>query len=486
MSVPISPSGETPPPSRPWALIGVVAVLLAVRLVIAGHIHLAEDEAYYRLWASAPALGYFDHPPMIAWWIWLGTHVAGDTPLGVRLLPIAGSAITSFMVWGLARQAGLAASTAQRAGVWWNATLLAGAGGILAVPDAPASLFWSLSLWAAIAAARRNSAAWWMGAGLAAGLACLSKYSALFLAPGILLWLVSTARGRKQLKGPGPWLAMMIAVAIFGLNVAWNAEHHWLTFAKQFGRVTTGGLAPRYLGEFVFGQAGLINPLLGVFLVRALARGDMRGRLAPFTFTSAPFFAYLLIHSLHAAVEAHWPAPLYPALAVAAAIGAERAEGGWRILRTAAPVLGFALIAIAMVWPVIPVSVPGSWRDPAAPLRGWPGFARDLETRKGPAGAAWVGAMSYGLTAELADEPELKGPVYELVDRDRYDGLAMGAAPDVGRPGLVVDLPRRIDPSRLRRCFANVRPLGHVERAGTDYVLFGVSGPRRDVLRQGC
>ena len=26
---------------------------------------------------------------MIAWWIWLGRQIAGDTALGVRLLPIA-------------------------------------------------------------------------------------------------------------------------------------------------------------------------------------------------------------------------------------------------------------------------------------------------------------------------------------------------------------------------------------------------------------
>ena len=62
-------------------MIAVVTVLLAARIGFAGAIHLTEDEAYYRLWAKAPALGYFDHPPMIAWWIWAGVHGVGDTPL---------------------------------------------------------------------------------------------------------------------------------------------------------------------------------------------------------------------------------------------------------------------------------------------------------------------------------------------------------------------------------------------------------------------
>ena len=30
---------------------------------------LTEDEAYYRLWSARLQMGYFDHPPMIAWWI---------------------------------------------------------------------------------------------------------------------------------------------------------------------------------------------------------------------------------------------------------------------------------------------------------------------------------------------------------------------------------------------------------------------------------
>ena len=33
----------------------------------------------------------------------------------------------------------------------------------------------------------------------------------------------------------------LIAAAIFGLNVVWNAEHHWVTFVKQFGRVAATG-----------------------------------------------------------------------------------------------------------------------------------------------------------------------------------------------------------------------------------------------------
>jgi 4-amino-4-deoxy-L-arabinose transferase-like glycosyltransferase len=72
-------------PARGLVLLALAVT--AVRLLAAAAIPLTEDEAYYRLWAQHPQLGYYDHPPMIAWWIWLGERLGGDTPFGIRLIP---------------------------------------------------------------------------------------------------------------------------------------------------------------------------------------------------------------------------------------------------------------------------------------------------------------------------------------------------------------------------------------------------------------
>ena len=105
MSPPPSPSGESPLAEGRRLTAGLLALLLAalavLRLVAAAAIPLTEDEAYYRLWAAAPRLGYYDHPPMIAWWIWAGIHLAGDTALGVRLLPVAASLVSTLLVFDL-------------------------------------------------------------------------------------------------------------------------------------------------------------------------------------------------------------------------------------------------------------------------------------------------------------------------------------------------------------------------------------------------
>ena len=73
-----------------------------VRLAIAGGTGLVFDEAYYRLWGLFPAWGYFDHAPMVAWWVALGHIVAGDTALGTRLLGPVSIFIGSLLLWRMA------------------------------------------------------------------------------------------------------------------------------------------------------------------------------------------------------------------------------------------------------------------------------------------------------------------------------------------------------------------------------------------------
>ena len=47
----------------------LIVALTGLRLIAAARAGLAPDESYYWLWAQHPAFGYYDHPPMAAWWI---------------------------------------------------------------------------------------------------------------------------------------------------------------------------------------------------------------------------------------------------------------------------------------------------------------------------------------------------------------------------------------------------------------------------------
>lgn len=488
MSAPISASGK---PDRslsltaPKLLLLLTAATLAVRLLVAELQPLTADEAYYRLWSMRPALGYYDHPPMLAWWIWLGRGLAGDTPLGVRLLPTLAAAATTLLTYALARLADLGGSTAARAALWFNATILVGLGGELAVPDAPTSLFWTAALCFALLAIR-GRAAWWVAAGACGGLACLSKYSGLFLAPGILLWLAVSPTRRRSLFSPWLWLGALTALAVFLPNVVWNAQHGWMTFAKQFGRVGSGALDPPLALKFVSDQILLLNPLIALFVALSIRRRAA----APFLLISAPFLSYLAVHSLHAEVQGQWPAPLYSSLAIAAAVAAEGVFGWLAWIRAAAAPLGFGVCLLAFLFILSPPDPGMPAYDPAVSLRGWPGFAARIEAVRQDTGAGWVGAPDYALAAQLAAAPQVRAPVVELVERQRYSFETARETANFTLPGLVITPGALAGEAWLGRCFRNVQRLPEIDRGrgakSERYSAFLVAGPQRDIEHAGC
>ena len=83
----------------------VVLGLTALRAVVAATTDLSADEAYYWHWIHPLQLSYFDHPAMVAYWIWGGVHLAGETAFGVRLPAVLGGLVTSALVWDGARRA---------------------------------------------------------------------------------------------------------------------------------------------------------------------------------------------------------------------------------------------------------------------------------------------------------------------------------------------------------------------------------------------
>jgi hypothetical protein len=282
-------------------------------------------------------------------------------------------------------------------------------------------------------------------------------------------------------------------LAVFSLNIGWNASHHWVTFAKQFGRAAPGRFAPRYLLEFLTGQLVLLNPAIAVLAAlgawrawKARAQASIAWLMAA---TGAPFVAYLLLHSLHDRVQAHWPVPVYAGAAVLAAWTSDKA-GGWRAgLARWAPI-GLALSVLALIHAALPQTDFGP-RDPVVQLRGWPNFARAVEQARVAAGAGWIGTLSYGVAAQLQAHDSKGAPILQIAERERYAGWPSPAALDVRRTGLIVDLRRRLDPDRLRACFAQVGPVVEIDRGqdgGADqrYAAVTVAGPRRPLLDRGC
>jgi 4-amino-4-deoxy-L-arabinose transferase-like glycosyltransferase len=391
-----------------------ISALVVLRLVAAAWTPLTFDEAYYWMWSKHLAGGYYDHPPGVAAVIRLGTMMAGDTELGVRLASIL---LALPMSWALFRAASIlfgSVRVAVTATILLNITLMAAVGTLIVTPDAPLLVASSFVLFFLAKVLESGRGAWWLAVGAAVGAALLSKYTGLFFGPAILIWLISVPELRRWLASPWPYLGCLVAVAVFSPVILWNADHHWVSFVKQLGRARIEDFHPAFVGELIPTQIAFATPLiwiLGAMGLYALAtRKD--ATIAARTLINSVFWTialYFVWHSLHARVEANWFAPVYPAFAIAAAVAAHLTQWPLRhrriadfCLRWAAPA-GIVMFALLIVQ-ADTGALTGYRRD--ATVRsvgvGWRELAAEIEAVRVRVGATCLLAPDYGTTGWLA------------------------------------------------------------------------------------
>ena len=404
----------------------LIGVLTALRVVTAIHLPLSFDEAYFWLWSKNLAISYYDHPPLIALAIRLGTLAFGDTEFGVRAVSLGASIVASWAVWRagaiLSGEAvGAAACTA------FNLTLMIASQSMAAIPD---SLVLAVSAFFLLSIAKLDATGngrWWIAVGAALGAAFLTKYTAFFLAGGVVLWLFASASARRWLATPWPYVAAAIAIACFIPNLVWNAAHDWVSFRFQFGRVVSGGLTARYLVEFIAGQIALASPFILLLAIIAFAR-DIRSWLQskPLSISAAivlPALVYFTLHATHDRVQGNWPSFIYPALAILAAqtMMAEPATRLTKISRgLAAPVAALILVAVyAQTWTGFL-----SWGvyDPVARMTaaGISPVAEEISALAKERDAAAIVTTDYVVTGWLCFYLEPHLPVLPVAEDYRY------------------------------------------------------------------
>ena len=271
MSAP-APDRDLPFWLTPRAVLLFIAAVTLIRLFVGAQTGLVRDEGYYALWSTVPSAGYLDHPPMIAWMIALGRALVGDNAAGVRLLPVLSTGVTLLAIYRTGallldlRSAGIAV-------VWFAVTVAAGLL-FIAAPDAPLTMFWALTVWAVAEFVHSRNANWWLAAGLFAGLALLSKYTALFLGAGLVLYLVSHRERWHWLQPWQVWAGGAVALLVLLPNLVWNAQRDWASFAFQGRRLDSygldfGSMADNFT-DLVQGQALATGLVLFVFALAGI------------------------------------------------------------------------------------------------------------------------------------------------------------------------------------------------------------------------
>jgi len=328
--------------SAQWLRLGYV--LIGVLMIgrwgyqAARVIDLSEDEAYQWLWSKHLDWSYYSKPPGIAVAQRIGTTLAGDTELGVRLLSPLLSALVSWMTLRfLARF--LAAQTVFWSILAFNAVPLFALGGLLLTVDPLTVFFWTLAMYAGWRAILEDSTRQWLvvGVGLAGTFLC--KYFSPFQIAAFAVVFAVWPRARRQLRRPGPWLALGINALALVPVIVWNLQNGkvgWTHLAERGALKQPWQFTWRFFNDFLVVEPILMNPLFFAALLVALVLYCRRpGRLETVSAEDPdgvvlryllamglPVFLFYLAYTFRGRVQPNWIAPaVLPLLLFAMVLG---------------------------------------------------------------------------------------------------------------------------------------------------------------------
>src|SRR5206468_6243415 len=105
-------------------------------------------------------------------------------------------------------------------------------------PDTALIPFALAMIWTLVRLVESDDGRWWLAAGVFAGLAMLSKFTAAMLLPAVVAFMLVPDWRRRWLLSPYPWCAALIALLLFLPVLIWNVQHDWASFRFQFVRAT--------------------------------------------------------------------------------------------------------------------------------------------------------------------------------------------------------------------------------------------------------
>jgi 4-amino-4-deoxy-L-arabinose transferase-like glycosyltransferase len=208
-------------PARARRLFFVtLLVLTSLRAGFSAWLPLTGDEAYFSFWGLEPDWGFYDHPPMVGWW--LAPLAALSLEPFVLRLPallappvIAAVGVIMLRPYGAARAWSAGALVLLLPLNVWNVAI---------TTDIPLMVFSALAMLFYLRAHRSGRGVHFLLAGLMLGGALLSKYFAGLLAIAIL---VHSLQRRDRARSVDLLWVVLGALPAALIQIPWNWQNCW-------------------------------------------------------------------------------------------------------------------------------------------------------------------------------------------------------------------------------------------------------------------
>jgi len=315
-------------------------------------------------------------------------------------------------------------------------------------------------MWSLVRLAQSGNSRWWLAAGLFAGLSLLSKFTAIMFAPAVAAFCLVPDWRRRWLRSPYPYLAALIAIAMFSPVLIWNAQHDWASFRFQGVRATANyGISWRTVGDYIGLQFGLVGfvmlPVVLVGLAQMAWRGYRTREPVAILLSTAVLvpFLYFLLKSFTLRVGDTWPMFMWPVGFAAAAINLATLPKDGRSARAirfasfwanTAVASGLAFVVLVFLYYV---AAPWNFLGRIDPIGAEAGFEQVAARAQGAldeTGATWIATTDYRTYAMMRWLFRGRVPVIEINERGRFQdfrdpgmdrirghaGLYVGREPD--------------------------------------------------------
>lgn len=277
--------------------------LLNVLQAVFTEIHA--DEAYYMLYGSNLAWGYYDHPPMVAVLVWLSSKLwllGGN--LSVRLMTVLLHTATIYIIYKTAD------IEKNRIGLFWffltgmSMTML-NVYGFMTTPDVPLLFFTSLFFFAykmyLLSSSSNTQWGFALLLGVAVGCMLLSKYM------GVLVVVFTVLSNPRLVLDKKMWVALLVGFTIFFPHLWWQYANGFPSFGYHLvGRST--GMNILYFLEYLPNQLLVFNPLLCCLMLymswRVRRVSDYYTRSLSWCIIG--FICFFMLTSFRGHVEPHW------------------------------------------------------------------------------------------------------------------------------------------------------------------------------------
>lgn len=358
---------EEPTPSLPARCERFFLAWLVLRTLIWAVVAALQpnpplDTVEWLCWGRHWQLGYHKHPPLGAWLGELGCWLTPGSIAGGCLTGYLCVALALWSVWRLAR-ALLPPRPALAATLCLDGLVFLGPASAEYSNYMPHIGFWALSVWLFHRAFTGDRTADWLLAGLAGGLALLSKYStALLLVCLAGYWLVYHRRGWR-----GPLLAMLVMTVVCLPHLLWLIANDFPTqrWVVLRGQGDSGAFDHHAAGLLFLVSQGLRLVPVFVILLPLFWRAGAAGMSPGGRFLLVAVLGPVLLHvaaSVFAGLQLRdgWGAPLWTfvGLMLLVLVRADDTDQAWRrFLVTWAVVavaflVAFVLTTFASHWPL--------------------------------------------------------------------------------------------------------------------------------------